>query len=679
MANRLQKQPVLSYVPAVPAVPGRAAYCEIETVITGYRLEASGGSTFVSIDSLLSGNGGVSVPASASPVYRQVYNPASGGYQQQLVGWLVTTNATSRRVPIYQTIETCYPAQPAVAGVPARMDIYQNLGWSAGARSIAEVPEGSYLQVRLPERPYGVMVGLSDGRFDHTYGHAAAAVVARPSGVTPVSYGSDLGAEQALGEVVQLIRHGAGVRMVVDGVVVHDTSVPLTGQAYADVTLYAANDYVDDPVIAGYHETGAVAGIALVSAYAEAAGGIAAVGLVSDAVVTIDGVALTGGAASVQLKAEVQAHARYEVGGVADLSASMQLAGYVYADADGAAGNGVSYGHARAGFAGKGTMGLSSTALPMYGQGIYPVPRSSGRLGRPEAMPLQAVGIYPSGLGRGLMKVVRKMQGSGVAGAVGKGAERAFMGGASPVATQYKPIAWWSYLPAWMLDAGQMMVALDQIQLQGGALFVVAESLRVGDLVDVFLIVNFEIDEFVGVRADLPLSYIVQMAIDERLRVSSSAADARREALQYAVNAVTGALSEYRNFGFKQFARMGGETYAITDAGLYRLGAEGDAGETINAMIDFGASDFGTARSKRINSVYAGIATDGEVYLRVTGDDGKEAIYKAVGDGVERRARTAKGVTARHWRLRLELVDAVYADLDNVEIELGVSQRRLRR
>lgn len=675
MVSRLQKQPVLTYVPAIKPVAAREAYCETRTVFTGYQtLTSGGGSTYVPIDS-----GRVELTGNSQIVYRQIYNPLTNQYDNVAVGYLVMSPVTSRRVPTYRTIRECYPAQEEVIGQPGRIDVHENNGWNGGARSIAQVPVGAYFQLSLSDNPYGVVVGLSDGQFDHSYGHASHALVARPTGITPIEYGVDVGPEHPLGKVVRIIRLPNGVRMLVDGQIVHESANPVRGNAYGDVTLYSTADFVEEPQIGAYYETGGTADLELAATFAEVAGGVAAMTLETEALALLNGHALTGGVASMQLRSQGVAHGRYAVSGAAELQQGSDLAGFVYVDAAGVISSGVDYGRGALGAAGKGMMGISGTAKPMFGRGVFPPAQSTGRLNRQEALPWQGVGIFPPGIGRGKLKVVRKMHGAGAVGAVGKGSEQFLMGGSAPDASVYRAVNWWSYMPSWMLDVGQMVGAIDSIVLQGGALFVIAESLQVGETIDLFMVVNFEIAEFVGASTDASLAFIVQMAIEERVRLSSAAADARREALQYAVNAVTGALSTYRNFGFKQFARMGGDTYAITDAGLYRLGGDGDDGETLDAFIDFGASDFGTSRSKRVSSVYAGIATDGAVYLRVSGDDGVEQVYRAVGDGVERRAKTAKGLTARHWRVRLELVDASYAELDNIEIELGVSQRRLRR
>lgn len=146
-----------------------------------------------------------------------------------------------------------------------------------------------------------------------------------------------------------------------------------------------------------------------------------------------------------------------------------------------------------------------------------------------------------------------------------------------------------------------------------------------------------------GIGDQVTLGGVIQLLAMERVAINSSARAAKQEALQYAVNVLTGALTTYQNFGFTQFARVGGETYAIRPDGLYCLRGDTDNGETLRAMIDFGASDYGTAQGKRIAHVYAGVTTDGEVYVRVIPDDGAERCYRAVGDSPEFRAPVARG------------------------------------
>lgn len=703
MANRLQKQAVYTYVPAVPSVAPRAAYCQTRAVITGYRRveearygAAAGGSssssssststrsTFISVDSV---DGGVRLPAGAVAVYRPVMD-SNGNYNNQLVGYSVPPSgggsaggsgaggyAGSGRVPIYSTETVCYPAVQGSPGSPARIDASANNGWNGGARSILPVPVGGYFEATLPDSPLGVLVGLSDGLADHAYAHPSHGLVARPGGITPIEHGADVGDEVAVGQRVRMTRTADGVRMYVDGQLVHVSNTPIAGPAYVDATLYALSDFVDDPVIGLFHETSGVCELACESYLANHGGGIAELSMQAEGTPVVDGKILVSGTASMSLQSDAEAFALYAPDATAELTAEIQTAGYGVFGQPQSWARGISgFAHGRAALVGAASQGAIARA-----QGAFSRPVLEARLNRPEAEITQATGVFPVPTISAHMYSGGIMSAEGSMGMVGRASEADYFGGVAPAATVYRLAAWEAYLPDDQLDGGDMLFPLDSLRLDSAILFAITEGIELTDSIDLYLLINLEAYEAIGVADTVSLASILELAISERMAVNANVASARREALQYAVNAVTGALSRYEGFGFKQFARLGGQTYAITDAGLYRLEGQDDDGDPLNAAIDFGASDFGTAQAKRLSSVYAGIATDGGVYLRLTGDDGVERIYRAMGDSMERRAVTAKGLAARHWRLRLELVDATYADLDNVEFEVGVSQRRLRR
>lgn len=696
MANRLQKQPVLTFVPEVRSIAAKAAYCETVQVVSGYkdrpadsgaRFAAGGPNSSSPVYPLLillesavpAGSNGVQLPAGATPAYgwgRDQY----GWPYQTLIGYYVrlpSTGATGGRysgsglVPIFRDETTCYPAVEGRQGSPARLDSYENNGWNGGARSISPVPVGGYFDVDIPDSPLGVMIGLSDGAPDHSYSHPTHALVFRPGGVTPVEKGADVGPTVSGGHRVRMARTAGGVKMYVDGVLVYTSNTPIAGVAYVDATLYGLSDYVDNPVIGLLHEAHGEADMHL-HADLFGSGGVAAMRLEAVGVASLNGIILTSGTSNLAMQGEGSAFARYALQEEAGLLLEAVATGYGVFGPGQIIIGGINGGQGRLVADGWGSDRNAARA-----SGRFSRPVLTARAGRPEAEVTQAVGVFPLPLGSGALYSGAVMSGDGAVAMIGKASDGAFFGGSSPCATVYQCAAWESYLPQGVMDGGELLFSIDMLNLNLIQFFVLHEGIEIGSSLDIYVIVSMELAEIIGVTSLSSLATVLEMAIHERVALTSSIAGA--QALQYAVNAVTGALSRYENFGFKQFATAGGKTYAINDAGLYRLEGENDEGATLNASIDFGASDFGTAQGKVVNSVYAGIATDGCVYLRATGDDGKERIYRAEGSGPERRALTAKGLVSRHWRLRLELVDASYADLDNIEIEMGVSQRRLRR
>lgn len=145
------------------------------------------------------------------------------------------------------------------------------------------------------------------------------------------------------------------------------------------------------------------------------------------------------------------------------------------------------------------------------------------------------------------------------------------------------------------------------------------------------------------------------------------------EALSYAVNIITGAMTEYADADFRHMVTIDGELWAANESGIYRSG-----GSTLSALLDMGTTDLGSQQSKRVDCVFVGVRTDGDLYLRVTAD-GREQVYRAIRRGGDMaRFTLAKGVSARNWSYQLELVDASYASVDSVEVMIGQSQRRVR-
>lgn len=648
MANRLQKQPVLSYVRRVEAVTAKKAWCETISYVASYRYPPTvAGSSEADLEWLNNNT--------------QYSGIGSGQY------------GISPMIPVYGTYTKCHPAVAGVTGRAPRIDKSANNGWNGGARSIASLPVGSYIEVDLPDRPIGVLVGLSQGQLNIQYSSAKHALVSRPNGFTAIQNGQDVTQETALTGRVKIMRTGGEVRMFVGDDLVHSADETTTGTMYVIVMLYSLSDYVENPAIGAYGEYSVTSDFQMQSCIDHKNGDTSIFRIETTAVPVINGVSLVHGTSTFRIQTDATYIAKHEVGAASDLSISSNLTGYGYFDVNRVIADGINYANGSAA-----TAGLIALNDALKARGHFSKPVLEARANPPEAETVQAVGIYPSPdlSGHVLSGTVSSADGAQLL--MGKASDAPYFGGKGNAAVINRLTAWLYFLADNHIDGSELLFSQDKFSLESNALFILHEGIGITDTLDFYLVVNLDAYEAIAVGDEMGLSSIIQLAINERMAISGSSAVARREALQYAVNATTGALSTYQNFGFKQFATAAGQTYAITDNGLFKLSGDTDNGDLLNATIDFGATDFGSANLKRVSSVYTGVNTDGEVYVRVTGDEGQEIIYRVVTEPNECRVKTAKGLAARHWRVRLELTDASYADLDNLEIEIGVSQRRLR-
>lgn len=230
--------------------------------------------------------------------------------------------------------------------------------------------------------------------------------------------------------------------------------------------------------------------------------------------------------------------------------------------------------------------------------------------------------------------------------------------------------------PAGLIDAADAFFAFDNYSFDPIIYALISEGLRVGGTIDLLISIDADLAEHLALMTSADAPMILRAMIDNRIKFSDSLANINRMLIQYATNLATGAVGRYDGFNFEGFCRVGMTTFGYRADGLYRIGAGDDNGEMVSAMLELAADDFGTAQGKRVGNVFLGLATDGDVYVRLVEDDLTERTYRAYQRRAEYRADFAKGAKSRFWRLRLEITDASQVELDNIEWVLAPTGRR---
>lgn len=609
MPNRLGKLQKLVYVPAVTPIAARDAYCVTKKLPQSYSgTRLSGGGSSAPIQP--SGD-----TASFAGDFLSKF-PGSYGY--------------SPYSPTFITIKVCYPAVAGRAGSPARIDVLDNFGWDAGARSIAQVANSGYFRAQLPISPVGVQVGFCRKGFASNYSEMTHSLIARRDQYTVVEAGSQVFGPAALpaSSVFEVRRAGGTVKYLVNDDVVYESAVPSSGEVYGGALLYSTTDFVDEPEI-GTLETPIAFAMELPSMV---------VAISDDA----DYNAALLETAPMQLLAVLDA-----VPG--DIQFSATLPAMVCAISQGAVYNAV------------------SVEIPAF--------TLHATLGRIEEVPNSFIAVTPP-------LVVSATLHCGPALECAISLPFAFV--AADIATYNRVDAVLplrlgintreAYLPSDMVDGSDALAATDQHGLEFAMLLVAMDSLDVSGSADLVVVLELSGLDSLGLSDSTSIGSIIEMLAMEQVSIMGHAGAARQQALQYAVNYLTGALTTYQDFDFLGFTHHEGQAFGWRKDGLYRIGVESE--ETMRLLVDFGATDYAEARLKRAAMGFVGVRTDGECYLRITADDGIERVYKLIGNGNQKRATLAKGVESRYWNVRLELTDASFATVDNVELEVGVTQRR---
>lgn len=610
MANRLQKTPRLVYTPAVPAVAPTAPYCTLVPVKNQSSIALSGGS---------SSGSSTSTWRDIPPGYNGISDPSGYG-----------TSVPSPFRPMSGSQKVCTPGKPGKPAVPSRIDQSDNFGWNGGGRSVAQIPDNGYFRCTLPASPVGVQVGLAGRLFQHTYSEMRHSLVARRDAFTVVELGATVFGPDYLppASVIEIRRSGGLVRYLVNGEQVYQSAAPSSGEVYAGTVLYSVIDYVDSP---------AIGSTIVPSVFSTKMPPLLA------AISDVGGQSfMLGRLPEIQLNATLSTvkGLMYVSAALPALIAAISTAG------------GVSW---------------MRSELPALGL--------RATLGPVEEMPSNMIAVLPPPILTAALISGQSLSFSAqIPAMVAAIADVPYSRVIANLPSRLIANIVEPYMPTGDTDGSDAAYMSDTATLETALLLIAMDSLEVAstDATLTFILELSGLDSM-SIGSDASIGWVVEMLAMEQVAVLSRASSAKQQAIQYAVNFMTGALTTYRDFDFEGFTYDDGNAYAWRKDGLYRIGA---GNEVISALADFGATDYTDAHLKRIATAFIGVRTDGECYVRMCADEGAERVYKLIGGGNQKRADLGKGVSGRYWNVRLEVTDASYATVDNIELEVGVTQRR---
>lgn len=144
----------------------------------------------------------------------------------------------------------------------------------------------------------------------------------------------------------------------------------------------------------------------------------------------------------------------------------------------------------------------------------------------------------------------------------------------------------------------------------------------------------------------------------------------------------TGAVSEYVGYDFESIVQVGDTVLAAGADGLYILDADDDDGSPIRSRLDYSGLGFGIPQTKRLDNLYVG-HTGGRLRATVAAHDFR--AMPAVRELEPRntpaprptRVTLPKGMVGRYWYVTLENVDGSDFWIDDMEVDLAVSTRRI--
>lgn len=660
MPNRLTKTGSVTYIPAVPPKPAGEAYCVVQY---GYREKkqakpsaggrASDGSS-----------GGWGAVASKKP---GVYVDARGTLYEvkhdgsvyvatrglevgmQIVGtqWVRVVDGSKKgggaAAPVYERYivgQQCFPATEGQDGVPA-YDIVNNYpGWNAGARSIASFLCDGYVQFTTCQLPVGIVAGLSNADVTTAFQEASHAIYAHGTTIDIIESGQVVAtapySPQDQPRITIARRRGNVIYFVDDWYFVSEKQS--SGAVLLDAALYLAGDYIDSPIL-------------------------------SADPMPVDFV--EHGSGSVTLPA-------WQAMGEGDAPQAVGNVVWGAFTADNAAPvcwpPGPAHGVARL----LPIVGVGGRATT-YGTSAFPAFRAEGYVGAPQFSVAYGFGIVSPIQAWGLSLVGAKGDADvTLQGLRGLGADKPYAGGECEVFRDWRAYGYDQPVKG-RYETYEFVWAIDFAVVDPTLWAEIYDGIELSSTASIMLSIDNAYVDALLLQPTLSVASLLNAMIVDQLVLTSTAPAAANAALQYAVNVATGALSVYQGFDFSGFARADDQAYGWRADGVYRLIGDTDDGALRNALVDFGTDGLDTNHKKFIPGVFLGLGTDGCAYLRMTADDGCEQVYRVIQRDDVCRANPHRGISAREWRVKLELVDATSAMLDNIEYVIEVASRRWTR
>jgi hypothetical protein len=627
MANRLTKTSKSVFVPGVTFVPGVPARCYTSTYNTDVYTEL--GKVF----NPTYRNGKLVLTPSQTAMAKnanliQAFTSVGGQSDGVLTGEGSFYSASFvvfyavRNVATQQT--TCSPAVPTVDSKVSTFSVDNQRGWTSGARSKTSIAGDMLASFRLPPTPTGIVCGLAGGANGTDIGAVEHGVYASDGQYQIIESGVVVAVSPVpaiASPAVRISRNSSKVTYEVDDWS-YQSDKPSVGAKFLQACLYVAGDYVDSPALS---KVVSLKGDGYAGAVGRAASN-------TFEVYPLQGVGRAG---------VVGEDRGYSSGAV---RLRLQLIG-------------------SSGTYARGGVGLPPLEVVAYG-GFPTINIGGGQVG----LPLYVQGDSKTGgIGGGGVSVPLLLRAS-----EGVHAEGRVM--LPPLLVDAIGVP-----PSLTVDSATGLAMTDGYFFQPTVFFVLNETMSIGSSVELIFVFQEDLAEFLALGDTADATFIIDMLIKSGLGIGDDLSQINRDLVQYVTNAATGGVTRYDNFGFRSFVQVGQRSFGVRADGLYELNGDTDNGDLINAVVDFVAEDFDTAMKKRVDNLYVGLATDGQIFVRMRDDDGREVVYRAAQYKSTYKVKTGKGLASRFWNMRLEIVGATYGEIDNVEWYVGATGRRLGR
>jgi hypothetical protein len=205
-----------------------------------------------------------------------------------------------------------------------------------------------------------------------------------------------------------------------------------------------------------------------------------------------------------------------------------------------------------------------------------------------------------------------------------------------------------------------------------------ADGLGIGSALTPKLLFKLQLHDDINVTDAQLLKMTFSGVVTDGIKIRVAYVAPGGEFTTWAVNLVNNAVTQYNNYTFNSFARLGNHYLGASEKGLYILDGQRDETSNIVSRIRSGYAQFNAGRLAGLKGVYLAMRGSGEFLFKVITDDGAERIYKVVTNDSMKTTRVniGKGIRARFFAFELQSTGPDF-DLESVEFIPMLPQRRV--
>lgn len=236
---------------------------------------------------------------------------------------------------------------------------------------------------------------------------------------------------------------------------------------------------------------------------------------------------------------------------------------------------------------------------------------------------------------------------------------------------------------AWFGGMTDDMAVADALSAMLQVLMTLVDDLKLSDDMNNTLVMTAFIADGIGYATSLSPSAVFNASLLDnvflggQITLDNVAYDA------WVLNPQAG-FTKYINYPFNSFEAVGGEAYAAGELGIYKLGADNDAGTDISAKFRSGLMDFGSSFLKNVPQMYFGMSSGGDFYVRTIVTEGGQKrtdVYKLTPKTGEVAFTAQKDLTnaiqQRYWQFEVENIDGEKLAIDEITWRLLVTKKHV--